>query len=266
MKLKRNIWFVLLILAFCKCNNSKNIVPENMHIDRYTKYVYNDNGKLQISFNYDIYKTHDSLHSVLKYTYDKNGNNIRKTDWRPESGIFCTYIYEYDSINNTISQTGYGENNKMNWKYKYVINNKKECVSNLFYNKNSRFEYKILTFYNIDGESYLDIKFDSLNNLIFKDSTFWINKNKVREVSINDGKISLENESTYDSKKNLIKRVFYDSDGKVSETLIWDRFNDGREKSCKFFDNKGNIKTMVIDKYNSKKQLIKEEWYEKEKL
>ncbi len=60
----------------------------------------------------------------------------------------------------------------------------------------------------------------------------------------------------------MLKRIFYDNKNNISKILVWNRYNDGREKTCNFYNKNGKLISQALNMYNEKKVLIKTEWYE----
>ena len=129
--MKRKLFIALTIVYFSSCSNDKiseNNIPNNLILERYTSFTYNNQGKLEYEKDYS---STDSLTSITTTFYNENGQMFKVVDWQPENGVIGLYLYDYDNVGKKISQRVYDKKGILSSKWQYLYDNKKRVVANI---------------------------------------------------------------------------------------------------------------------------------------
>ncbi len=261
MKTNIAIRTILIFILSFGCNNPKDEVPNNLTLDYYTSYEYNDKGKLVST---KTYSSTDSLRSIKTSTYNNEDRLIKEVDWQPEAGIIGVYEYLYDSIGNKRSQNVLDEKGRLLSKWEYLYNDNNKITTNIRYDGNNKIKARMVNCFDSIKAIRFVLHFDTTNIPKSIDSTIWISKNICKEINFKNNKSTVEYKDTYDDKKRLIESIQYDDNGNIIQKLKWENFVNDNAKTSTFYNSDNQITTFALDKYDEQGQLVKTEWYRSE--
>lgn len=162
----------------------------------------------------------------------KNYRLIKKTGFNYLSEIEWYSISEYDEYGKLIKRSGYNPNHELSTYTIYIYEHDKVSKQSGFKKDNSLISY--IT-YEYEGDSL--VKESHFNNKeeLLCDSTY-----------------------KYDSNGNLIEEIWHNYMGFVDyiNSYLYE-YEEGYLVKIVGYDNKDNIKSEVVYKYNEKKQIIK---------
>jgi hypothetical protein len=258
--MKTNILIVtisFLLLSF-GCNNPKDEVPNNLDLDYYTSYEYNDTGKL---VSEKTYSSMDSLMSIKTSTYNSQGRLIKEVDWQPLAGIIGIYEYLYDSIGNKKSQSVLDKKGRLLSKWEYLYNDNNKMTTNIRYDGENKIKARMVNcFDSINNISYV-LNFDTTNIPKSIDSTIWMTKNTCRIINFKNNTTTVKYIDTYDDQKRLVERTQYDDNKNIISKLKWENFVNDNAKNTTFYNSENLITTFVLDKYDGQGHVSRTDWY-----
>ncbi len=214
-------------------NDDNNCTEHNIYyfdgeLKSSERYIY-DNQKNLIE---DILYVQDTLCRRYLYIYDKNGNKIVEKRFNSKDSLITEIHWKFDSLGNEIEwQSMINKGNRI-------------CKQISHYNKNGK---RVLDYiFNPQGEIIEKNRYnyDSVGNLI---EMLFIDTIKPAR--------NLRFTYQYDCSGNKTEEKMYESDGKISKTVIYKYDNQNREIELYWIEDNG-LNSSSIKKYDEYGNII----------
>ena len=232
--MKKNIYFLSLILLIAACSSESNPNHGKCRIE--TSYeitdkfggdyeelsiqnIYDENGN-EVEMNFF---NNDALIWKQIFKYDENGNKVEENSISPSfNGLTYTKIYKYDENGNEVEENFYNADGNSESKtkiYKYDENgNEVECN----YYSDGGYDGKIVYKYDENGNKVASNNYNADGSLEGKSiHKYDENGNEVEENFYNaDGSLEGKNVYKYDENGNRVESNNYNADGSLESKYI----------------------------------------------
>ena len=202
------------------------------------------------------YRDGEQLSWVTEYAYDAAGNMVsRQSTWYEKDGSSSeSYGLEwaYDENGNETESVHYDENGKVQsrWTYEYDEDNRQVCSAE--YRKDGSLKSKMKTAYDNRGNEVKREYYDADGRITCKILMEYDESgHEIKYVKYDAAGNTVEKgESEYDENGNAVKYVHYD--GVRSVDYSWESEYDvnGNEIKHIEYDSEGNIKSIQESEYN----------------
>ena len=249
------IMFIFLIKPMLKYNKAVTYFDNGEYMEArkifYEMYDYKDSktyfDQIYCVATKEVYTSSDGSVSTNEYTYDSNGNMMKKVTTRSDGGV-STSEYTYDSNGNMIKEVWTESGGSViTYEQTYDLRgNETKSVKTYSDGSVDIAEYS----YDSNGNMTKRIYTYSDGSVDIAEYTYDSNGNMIKEVDTDSDDGTETYEYTLDSEERLIKRVYTNSNGEqfINE-IVYNKYGQFTEQTYESIENDGHSHTVY--EYNN---------------